>query len=123
MNECISYFQYAVIIGVLIVLEIAVVVTAYFFYDKVIDLVGKDLVKALNQNYDSKFTETTTGSGTFDYTPGNILSKGIDAIQIEVRYIIAKIITTIIYFQFSLIKKMIQHLGFNESNCEVFSIQ
>lgn len=82
---CFSHFQYAVIIGILVLLEIGAVVVAYFFYDEVETIITTGLALALNSTYDSKFVVQAGDASTYDYTPGGLISKGIDAIQAEVR--------------------------------------
>ncbi|KAF6029188.1 hypothetical protein EB796_012506 [Bugula neritina] len=79
-NKCLL-IVYAVIIGVLLLLQIGAFVTAYFFYDQIVDVLNDSLANALNKSYNSEFQEKSAGQ--FDYTGGNILSKGLDAIQIE----------------------------------------
>lgn len=67
----------------LVLLEIGCVVVAYFFYDKIVGVMTSALAAALNSSYDSTWTATNT-STNYDYTPGGLVSKGIDAVQIEV---------------------------------------
>lgn len=64
-------------------MELATIITAYFFYDKVVGIVNTELASALNSSYNSQFVATST-AGVYDYTPGDIISKGIDAVQIKV---------------------------------------
>ena len=79
-------FQYAIIIGVLVLLEIACVVVAYFFYDEVEGIITGGLAAALNSTYDSSYVLQTGETAKYDYTPGGLISKGIDATQVEVRH-------------------------------------
>lgn len=78
--------QFAVIIGILLLLEIGCVVVAYFFYDEVVGILTGGLAMALNSTYDSTWAlDTSVADNTkYTYTPGGLVSKGIDAIQIEV---------------------------------------
>lgn len=67
-------------------MEIACVVVAYLFYDNVVTILTADLSAALASAYMSVFTETST-SGTYTYNTSDILSKGVDALQLKVRLI------------------------------------
>ena len=69
-------------VGILLALQIAVVVVAYFFYDNIVGTLNTQLAKGLTTSYNSNFT--STGDYSYDYVPGNIISKGVDAIQVEV---------------------------------------
>jgi len=81
-NKCLL-MVYAVIIGILMLMEIGAVVLAYFFYDEVETIITTGLALALNSTYDSKFVVQAGDASTYDYTPGGLISKGIDAIQAE----------------------------------------
>lgn len=80
-NKC-MLVTYAVILGILLLLEIGAVVVAYFFYDEVESYVVTGLVLALNFTYKSEFTMKS--AGVYEYASNeDFLSKSIDAIQIE----------------------------------------
>lgn len=77
------YFQYAIIVGLLLLMEIAVIVVAVFFSGQVIDLLKENLSGALAASYVSTFT--LDSGTTYTYASSDILSKGIDAVQLKVR--------------------------------------
>lgn len=64
-------------------MEIACVVVAYFFYDRVVDTLTVSLAKALQTSYMSVFTPTGN-TNEYKYNTSDILSKGVDALQIKV---------------------------------------
>jgi len=66
------------------VLEIGVVVVAYFFYDKVSALFRSELSAVLgnNQTYTSTFAPIS--GKEWSYSSKDIISKGVDALQLKV---------------------------------------
>ena len=80
------YSQYAIIISVILLVEIAAVVIAAVFSDRIVEPVKQNLGNALGSTntYKSTFTPGGTDGTTITYSSSDLLSKAIDIVQMEV---------------------------------------